>query len=278
MSEGPFHKSASSASTLAPSLVRLLGLGGVAWLIPMGVQAQPAEDLSGATLTADPAAQYAACLDLAGRDPTAALVRADDWERSGGGNGARHCAALAHLEAGDPAEAGRRLDALASDVAPGDADLAAQIWQQAAEAWLAAGAPWQALDAADLAVSATPADPALYVSRAYARMGVDDPAGALADLETAATLVPDDPTVMFLRAAALRRLSRYGEALALLDALVDAWPDDPEILLERGNARRLSGDAAGAQADWEAVLAHTDAGPLAAAAQANLDRLGVSDP
>ena len=41
--------------------------------------------------------RYAQCLDLVRQAPAEAAAAALDWEQDGGGNGARHCAALAQF-------------------------------------------------------------------------------------------------------------------------------------------------------------------------------------
>ena len=50
---------------------------------------------------------------------------------------------------------------------------------------------------------------------------------------------------------------------------------DPHVWLERGNLFRVQGDAEAARQDWMTVLRLTREGPLAEAAQANLESLDV---
>ncbi|MFO0808821.1 MAG: protein kinase [Gemmataceae bacterium] len=59
----------------------------------------------------------------------------------------------------------------------------------------------------------------------------------------------EDDTARSLRAYALMRLGRPHDALADLDALVTALPDDADIRVRRANARQLTGDRTGAEAD-----------------------------
>ena len=60
----------------------------------------------------DHSAEYDACMLLADRAPTEALASARSWEEVGGGNPARHCAAIALFNLRNYEEAAARLDAL----------------------------------------------------------------------------------------------------------------------------------------------------------------------
>ena len=221
----------------------------------------------------DHEAEYARCLELVRQAPAEAAAASLAWEQAGGGNGARHCAALAQFELGAYWDAAQRLTDLGRELAATDPALAAELLLQAGEAWMLAEAPWRGEEVLTEAIALRPSDADLLVARAYARAGVDDDAGALADLDRAAALAPGSAQIGLLRGAALRRLGRYGEAEAVLTAVLTAGPEDPAVLLERGNARRLAGDPDGARADWRRVLELVPSGPVADAAATNLERL-----
>ena len=57
---------------------------------------------------------YADCMALARSTPKKAIGVAAKWERNGGGEGARHCSAVALLNTGEYEEAARRLESLAA--------------------------------------------------------------------------------------------------------------------------------------------------------------------
>lgn len=72
------------------------------------------------------------CMAMIGDDPYGARDYALDWLHHGGGRDARHCHALALLEAGDEDESARELDELAHQTAPkGDVPPPAcvQLWR-----------------------------------------------------------------------------------------------------------------------------------------------------
>ena len=87
--------------------------------------------------------EYEACLALVRTDPEAAATRAGEWEERGGGDGARHCLALALLAAGDPEGAAGRLERLAAGSDAGTR-ARASVFAQAAQAWMMAGIPERA--------------------------------------------------------------------------------------------------------------------------------------
>src|SRR3712207_5307380 len=78
------------------------------------------------------------CFGLLRTDPEGARFFADGWEAAGGGDGARHCAALALLALGETERGAERLEDLARR---SDADPAtrAAIFAEAGNAWTLAG-------------------------------------------------------------------------------------------------------------------------------------------
>jgi hypothetical protein len=97
---------------------------------------------------APPPDPYEVCMTLAREDPAAGFERAETWRSEGGGDPARHCAAVALIELGRHAEAARRLEALAQDLRPAHRELRAEVLGQAGQAWLLCGStaasPWPA--------------------------------------------------------------------------------------------------------------------------------------
>lgn len=197
--------------------------------------------------------EFQQCLALLRTDAAAARGSAEAWERAGGGEGARHCAALALIALGEPARAAERLEALAARSRAGGAARAA-VFAQAAQAWQMAGDAARAYGAATQALVLTPDDPELLVDRAAAAGSLGRFREALEDLDRALALHPDRAEALVFRAAAHRQLDRMAEAARDVERALAIEPDNAEALLERGILRQLGGDAAGARADWERTI------------------------
>lgn len=223
----------------------------------------------------DESRRYADCLAEARKTPQAAYDRAEAWRFDGGGDPARHCAAVALIGLDRPAEAARRLERLAKRVADRNPGLGANLLAQAGQAWLLAGDRERAYAVQTTALDLDPDNVELLIDRAVTLAGAGGHAEALGDLEEAARLAPGRVEVLVLRAAALRLTGRPEDARLEIDKALLLAPENPEGLLERGILRHLGGDEAGAREDWLAVLASDPEGPAADAARANLERLEV---
>jgi len=213
--------------------------------------------------------EYEACLGKLRDDAQGALGFADAWEARGGGDGARHCSALALLALGEPLRAASRLEALAGRTAAGPAARAA-VFGQAGQAWMVAGQALRAHGVFTLALALTPNDPELLVDRAIAAGTLGRFADALADADRALAGDPQRAEAWVFRAAALRQLDRAQEALRDVERALAIEPGSPEALLERGILRQLQGDEAGARQDWESVVAGSPDSAAADLAQQNL--------
>jgi regulator of sirC expression with transglutaminase-like and TPR domain len=194
------------------------------------------------------------CLALLRTDAEDAQAFARRWDAEGGGEGARHCDALAMLALGDPARAAERLEALALRSRAGGTARAA-VFAQAAQAWLMAGQPNRAFGATTMALTLTPDDADLLVDRAVALGSLTRYREAIADLDRALAIAPDRAEALVFRAAAWRHLDRTENALRDIARALAISPDNPEALLERGILRQLGGDGAGARSDWERAIA-----------------------
>ncbi|MEE8270183.1 MAG: hypothetical protein V3R98_00425 [Alphaproteobacteria bacterium] len=241
---------------IAPTL-----LGATLWL---GGPAEPA--------FGDPAAEYETCMALARRAPGEALGRAEAWEAEGGGNPARHCAAIALLHRQDYRAAAIRLDELAAELEARDPPLTVDLLDQAGRAWLLAGEPAWARAALDRAVALRPADAELYVARSYAHAAMESYEAALADLARADTLAPGRAEIPLLQAAAYRYEGRLEEALAAVERALALDGGNPRIRLERGNIRWLLDDREGAREDWRRTTVLAPDSAAATAARNNLGR------
>jgi tetratricopeptide (TPR) repeat protein len=193
------------------------------------------------------------CLALLQADPEDAQGFATRWEAGGGGEGARHCGALATLALGDAPGAAERLEALARVSRAGNAARAA-VFAQAAQAWLMARDANRAFGATTMALTLAPDDADLLVDRAVALGILRRFREAIADLDRALAIDANRPDALVFRAAAWRQLDRAEAALRDIGRALAIAPDHPEALLERGILRQLGGDAEGARTDWERVV------------------------
>jgi len=231
----------------------------------------------------DPPAAYAACMALTETRPQSAFGAAVSWEGLGGGEPARHCAAVALFHLGEYAEAADRFEALAQQSRQ-PVPLRVDLLAQAGAAWLNAGRPGRAEAVLGAAIGlAGRADegapdrlPALYVDRATARLELGHDLEAARDLDRALDLAPNAIEARILRATALRRMGSLAAAAADIKAVLAAAPDHAGALLEAGTIRRLQGRPGEARALWLRLLAGAPDSPEAAAAREALARLDVA--
>jgi len=218
-------------------------------------------------LSDDP--QYDRCLDMLADDPRGSAALAEAWEAQGGGEAARHCAALAMLALGEAERAAPRLEQIGRASEAG-ATARAAVFGQAAQAWMIAGAPQRAYGAVTVALSLAPDDADLLIDRAVASGVLGRYGEALQDLDQALRLAPDRADALVFHAAAARHLDRPAVALADLERALAIDPDSPEALLERGILKQMGGDAAGARADWERAITLAPDSPTADLAAQNI--------
>ncbi|MBS0966418.1 tetratricopeptide repeat protein [Acetobacter okinawensis] len=199
------------------------------------------------------------CMAMIGDDPYGARDYALDWQHHGGGRDARHCHALALLEAGDEDTAARELDELAHQTAQkGDSmppALRAIMEEEAAEAWLAAGVPAKAQASADFGLSVQPGNQGLQVARARSLLAQNRADLAEQELTALVTRQPGTaPEAYIMLAEAERKMGRLEQAMQHITHALGVAPENAAALLERGIIRERKGDAAGARQDWQKVL------------------------
>lgn len=224
-----------------------------------------------------PSSQYDTCLTQARRDPATALKTAQTWHEAGGGFPADHCAAIALIGLKHYAEAAQRLEALAGAMMTEPAALRGGALDQAGQAWLLADQPDRAKAAFDAALSFDPRNAEFLVDRSEALADSSHDWEAIDDLNRALALAPDNVDALLFRASAYRHIGGKDAlelAAADADRALKLAPDSVPGLLERGNIRRLKGDAAGARADWQRVIALAPQSPTARDAQYNLAHIG----
>ena len=222
------------------------------------------------------AQRYSECLSLASSAPEDAFEAALAWQQDGGGDAARHCAAVALLGQGLYRDAAERLETLAQTMLSPAPGLLADVLAQAGQAWLLADDTQRAFAAQSAAIELAPKNIELLIDRSFALAQAQNYWEAIDDLNRAAELAPDRPDILVYRASAYRYVDAFDLALTDVNAALRIAPDDLEGLLERGILRRLSGDDAGAREDWLKVVTLAEDSPAAEAARSNLERLDVN--
>src|SRR5262245_31086910 len=220
--------------------------------------------------------EYADCMTLARRTPGDAYQSAMAWQLKGGGEPARHCAAVALIGLGRNKEAADQLEKLGTDMSKQRPDLAAELFAQAGQAWTIGGDLQHALNAETAGLGFAPDDVDLLVDRAVTQAGLNDYKKAVEDLDKAQGIAPERADILTYRASAWRFLNDLVRARADADAALNLDPKNPYALLERGNIRRLTSDQEGARQDWMQVVALAAGTPAGDAAAANLKKLATA--
>jgi hypothetical protein len=202
-------------------------------------------------------ADYAACMDRLGDDPSGALVFADKLAAAGETQQARHCQALAEIELGNLEKGAGLLDTLAQDLTLPAASRA-EILGEAANAWNMADNTAQALADASSAIAFEPDDPDLEYGFAIAAEAAGGLGKARAALDSVLATDPGYNAAHSLRARIAREQGDFGQSERDINAAIKADPDDTAALRERGILRQRKGDLTGARADWEQIIANDE--------------------
>lgn len=219
------------------------------------------------------AKKYADCMTLARTAPKKAIGIAAQWERDGGEDGARHCAAVAHLNSGAYEEAARRLESISATTRRSGKAIKAELLAQAGQAWLIAGKMTEALSAQSRALKIAGPRPELLIDRAITLASIGEYWDAIDDLNTALDLAPSRVDALIYRATTWRKLKNLDLANDDIVRALELAPANTDALLERGNIRLVRGDRSGAAADWRALIALDAKSSAADAARENLAKL-----
>ena len=252
--------------TVRPGLA-VLAFGLLVWVGPSPLHAQSDDQQQ--------AAQYLACMDLTDNDADQALEAAQTWIDLGGGDPARHCAAVALQRLGLHRAAGEALEELSASLEQAFVYLQVPILIQAGQAWFDAGELDRAHAIQSAALARQPNNVDLLVDRSMTAAAFSDFEAALSDLTRAQSNAPERADILVLRASAYRYLDQPGRAMADVEWALELDPGNAEGYLERGNLRRLAGDDQGARDDWIEAVNLAPATPTASAAQANLAKLDL---
>ena len=114
--------------------------------------------------------RYVDCIAFVAADLELGRLAAQQWVDEGGGAAARHCLAMADIEAGFPKLAALRLEEIAQRKDAGDDYVRARLYSQAALTWLEADQASYAEAALDKALALVPdsAESQLTAARVYA--------------------------------------------------------------------------------------------------------------
>jgi tetratricopeptide (TPR) repeat protein len=220
--------------------------------------------------------QYRHCIALARQTPQEGWEEALAWTSLGGGDPARHCAAIALIGLRQLEEGALRLEDLAQS-SHGAPTLRAGMLAQAGQAWLLAKNPERAYADQTAALALVPGAPDLLVDRAESLAEAKNYKDALADLDQAIAATPDRVDALTFRAAAKRYLDDLQGAAADIDQALKIDPLYQDAWLERGMVKRLTGDDAGARQAWLKVLELAPTSAAADTARRNIELMDVKE-
>jgi tetratricopeptide (TPR) repeat protein len=218
--------------------------------------------------------EYRACLQMARQKPEDGWEQAIAWQSLGGGEPARHCAAVALLGLGKFEEAARRLGALA-ETSHSAGPLRAEMLDQAAQAWLLAGKPDKAVTELEAGLRLVPGHPELLLDKAVALAQAGRHALVVETLTALLKAQPNRVEAMVLRGSAYRILDKLELAKDDIARALVLDPDLPDALLERGLIRRLEDNQSGAREDWMRAITLMPEGAVADTARRNLELMDV---
>lgn len=218
--------------------------------------------------------EYRTCLTLAKAKPEEGWEEAIAWGSLGGGEPARHCAAVALIGLGKHEEAARRLEALA-ELSRRPEAVRAEMLAQAAQAWLLAGQPQKALADQDTALKLVPGHPELLLDKAVTLASVNHYDEVVKVLDGLLKVQPNRIEAMVLRAVAYRYQEKFELAKEDLARALVLDPAYPDALLERGMLRRLEENDVGAREDWLKAIAAAPESAAAETARRNLEMMDV---
>lgn len=218
--------------------------------------------------------EYRICLTLAKQKPEQGWEEALSWQSLGGGEAARHCAAVALIGLGKYGEAATRLETLANESVRADA-MRAEMLAQAAQAWVLEGNLQRADAAQRAALVLAPGNPDLLMDQAVLLAQLHHYREAAEVLTGVLRVQPNRVEAWTLRGTAFRFLDNLPGAADDIAKALQLDPDFPDALLERGILHRLKGEDAAARTDWLKAIDLAPESPAADSARANLEKLDV---
>ena len=218
-------------------------------------------------------ARYERCLEQAVKNPADAFEEALAWTTQGGAEAARHCAAVALLNNGQPEAAAVRLEQLAQDMRLQPPARRAEVLAQSGRAWLEGRNATRAVAALTSALELAPTNPEIWIDRAEAYAEAANYWEAIDDLNKAIDLDRRRADAYTFRAAAYRLVNEQTLAMEDANRAVELNPRLPDAWLERGILNRYKNDIRAARRDFLQVLVLDADGPAGEAARANIERM-----
>ncbi len=133
---------------------------------------------------------YQDCMILARAAPGDGFNSAMSWASLGGGDGARHCAAVALIGLGRYRDAAQRLERLAADLRSENLALSLDVLVQAGQAWLRAGETTRAHTVQSAALDIDPDNVELLLDRSITLATAKNYWEAVDDFNRALELAP----------------------------------------------------------------------------------------
>jgi tetratricopeptide (TPR) repeat protein len=115
---------------------------------------------------------------------------------------------------------------------------------------------WRAaMQVIDNTLASAPMHPGFLVYRAQCLMVLGLPADALACAQAAVGYAPDDPAILNAAGTLFSQGNDQNRALAVYEQAAVLAPDSPQVLYNRASVRRFVGNFAGAEDDYDRVIA-----------------------
>lgn len=186
--------------------------------------------------------RYVDCVEFLKADLELGRLAAQQWVDEGGGAPARHCLAIADIEAGFPKLAALRFEEIAQRKDAGDDYVRARLYSQAAEAWLEA----------------------------------EESGHAEAALDKALDLVPDSAELQLTAGKIYAAQERWQDAIEAITAAEDGGFASAATYVIRGRARYVLGAYERAADDVVAALSIDPVNVDALVLRGDLARMGMT--
>jgi len=219
--------------------------------------------------------QYKACIALTKSNAEDAFEAAIAWRDMGGGDAAKHCAAIALINLKHFKEGAERLENLARETLADEA-FKAGLLAQSGQAWLMAGNSIRAREVQTAGLLLNPNSVDLLIDRSQAFAAEKLYFNAIDDLNRALEINPTMVDALVFRATAYRYADSFELAKEDLNQALEIEPEHIEALLEKGMVERLQGKKDKARSSWMTLLEVAPGSPAAELARANLETMDVN--
>lgn len=219
--------------------------------------------------------EYRNCLILAKQKPEQGWEEAIAWQSLGGGEAARHCAAVALIGLAKYGEAATRLETLANESVRADA-VRAEMMAQAAQAWMLMGDIPRADAAQRSALILSPGNPDILLDHAVLLAQVSHYREAVDVLSAVLRSQPNRVEALTLRASAFRYLDNLPGAEDDIATALRLDPEFTDALLERGILSRMKGEDSAAREAWLKAIDLAPESTAADTARRNLEKMDVN--